>query len=102
MHLESNVNVYYHNRSHNKLCGIWLGLGSDFLIFFYFSQVKNCNKECNSIVTSVLSREVVRGMSNKNYTFHPQLSTMTHFEGLIMCSRPSKPTFLELSGNCGN
>jgi hypothetical protein len=29
----SRVNVYYHTRSHKKFRGIWLGLGSDFLIF---------------------------------------------------------------------
>ena len=50
----------------------------------------------------MLSREVVWGMSNQNYTSHPQLSTMTHFEGLKMCFEPSKPTFPKFSGKSGN
>ena len=49
----------------------------------------------------MLSREVVWGMSNQNYTSHPQISNMIHFEGLIMGFGPSKPTFPNVSGNCG-
>ena len=49
-----------------------------------------------------MSREVVWRMSNEIYTSHPQLSTMTHFDGLKMCFKPSKPTFPKFNGKSGN
>jgi len=49
-----------------------------------------------------MSREVVWGMSNEIFTSHPQLSIMTHFDGLKMCFEPSKPTFPKFSGKSGN
>ena len=49
-----------------------------------------------------MSREVVWGMSNEIYTSYPQISTMTHFDGLEMCLEPSKPTFPEFSGKSDN
>ena len=49
-----------------------------------------------------MSREVLWGMSNKIYTSHPKISTITHFDGSKMCLAPPKPTFPKFSGKCGN
>ena len=49
-----------------------------------------------------MSREVVWGMGNEICTSHPQISTITHFDGLKMCFEPSKSTFPKLNGKSNN